>query len=376
MIKPLTNLITGSLIVLITMSCSAPEEPDAPKDQPVSIRAVDASFYPEMVDAGITYSDSSGVASLPVLLKRHGFNMVRLRVWNQPATTRSSPNEVLEAAATFYKAGLGIWIDFHYSDTWADPGHQTPPAAWSGLSAEVLADSVYAFTRRFLEQLRDRGVVPGVIQTGNEISGGMLWPAGLVNSVDTTQWRSLSRLLNAGLQACNTVFPTARRMIHIADPGSGFWFFGYLNHYLTDYDLVGVSWYPWWHGKDLSWLTIQLTQLNRITGKPVIIAETAYPWTLGWNDWTNNIVGNSSQCVPGFPPDPAGQQALMRRIASLARSVNQEPVHGWCYWAPEHLAAYGPQSTHGSPWENLTLFDFTGKALPAFYEVGRPTSVD
>jgi arabinogalactan endo-1,4-beta-galactosidase len=133
----------------------------------------------------------------------------------------------------------------------------------------------------------------------------------------------------------------------------------------VDYDLIGVSYYPWWHGRNLSNLQAVLDNLGTENNKEVIVAETAYPFTLGFNDFTTNIIGLESQLfLPQFPATPQGQRNFLLEVREITRSTTRGK--GMCYWSPEWVAFKGQTASDGSPWENITLFDFEGKALPAW----------
>ncbi len=142
-----------------------------------------------------------------------------------------------------------------------------------------------------------------------------------------------------------------------------FLFLGLMKQYHVDYDIIGLSYYPWWHGKSLDTLQLTLNQLATKYDKEVVIAETAYPFTLSWNDWTNNFIGNANQLIPGYPATEAGQKAFLWKLRTIVQS--NPAGKGFCYWEPEWISIKGPQSTVGSPWENLALFDFQNKVLPA-----------
>jgi len=131
-----------------------------------------------------------------------------------------------------------------------------------------------------------------------------------------------------------------------------------------DYDIIGISYYPIWHGKSLTELELQLNNLSQTFEKEIVIAETAYPFTLGWNDWTANIVGSENQIItPDFPASPTGQHDFILQINKLS-THNLERGIGFCYWGGELVSWYGNQATNGSAWENQALFDFNNKALP------------
>ncbi len=327
---------------------------DEPKIQDTFIRGADLSFLPELDENITTFYDSTG-KNKPVLqiFKENGCNTVRIRLWHTPIGTHSSLAEVNAFAQQIRYAGMKVWLDLHYSDTWADPGKQAKPAVWATLSLLNLKDSVYAYTKRVVTKIQ-----PDYVQMGNEINNGFLWESGRISH--ETQFTDL---LKQGIKATREVNTNIRIMIHYAGYKGAFHFFGLLKKHHVDYDLIGISYYPWWHGKDLAILHDSLSLLASTCQKGLVIAETAYPFTLKWNDWTNNLVGDTSQLIPQFPATVEGQKDFLFQLRAVIENI---PLgKGFCYWAPDWISVNGPQSTFGSPWENLALFDFQHHALPA-----------
>ncbi len=333
---------------------------------------VDLSFTPEIENVGTVFSDSGGVKPLLQLFKERGINLVRVRLWHTPQDVHSSLHEVLSFAQKIRANGLELFLDFHYSDWWADPAHQTKPAAWSALNRTQLAESVYAYTRDVLLALKHQGTMPVIVQLGNEINPGMLWNDGRVGGSFDTNWTCFSSLLKQGISAVREVDSsgTCKVMIHYAGYNGAEWFFNKLLQHQVVYDIIGLSYYPNWHGKNLDTLLNRMNRLEQLFQKDIMIAETAYPWTIQWNDWTNNIIGSAEQVIPEYPPTPDGQKQFMLALKERTRSIQNYRGVGICYWAPEYVAFRGPQATNGSPWENAALFDFTNTATPALYILG------
>ena len=332
----------------------SPTNPGNPSSgQQTIIRGADLSFLPEITEAGTTFYDSTGVATDPLtIFKDNGCNTVRIRLWYQPATVHSSFSEVLAFSKTIHAAGMNVWLDIHYSDTWADQGHQAKPASWVNLSTSVLEDSVYQYTKRVVGAIQ-----PEFVQIGNEINDGFLWNNGKTNNTNT-----FIALLNQGIKAAREADDSTKIIIHFAGYKGAFWFYRLLQSHNVNYDIIGISYYPWWHGKDMNVMEDSLSRLSTVFNKKVVIAETAYPFTLGWNDLTNNTIGDSSQLIPQFPATPQGQKNY---LMSLRQVLNKNPYNmGFCYWEPDWVAFKGTQATNGSSWENLTLFDFQNKVLP------------
>ncbi|MEL7361962.1 MAG: glycosyl hydrolase 53 family protein [Bacteroidota bacterium] len=336
------------------------------------IRCADLSFEDEVLAGGGQYNGGTAMAQLA----EAGLNTVRLRLWHTPERGRDDLTDVLDAAARAEALGLDVLLALHYSDTWADPGQQTKPAAWASLSPNLLADSVYAYTRAVLTALRDQGTPPRYVQLGNEVTGGMLWDTGRVGGTfDTpTQWAQLATLLASSRAAVRDALgDEVTVVVHIdrgGDLAGATWFFDRLRPLFDDFDVIGLSYYPWWHG-DLNAFSATLDGLAARYGLPLFVAETAYPWTLSFVDDTNNLVGLPEQVLPGSPATPEGQADFLAAVNGHVAAVADGGGLGVCYWAPDWIAA----PDFGSAWENVALFDVQGHLLPAAAVLGG-TSVD
>lgn len=318
------------------------------------IRGTDISFLPEIEAAGVKFYDAANAEkNMLDILKASGVNTIRLRLWHTPESEHASLPEVKALAARVKAKGMNVWLALHYSDTWADPGHQTKPVAWSEVSFADLQDSVYLYTKKVVQEIN-----PDIIQIGNEINGGFLLPDGGTDNVP-----NFVALLKKGIQAVRETSPNTQIMVHIAGFTVATWFYQQLKTHAVDYDLIGLSYYPIWHGKNLATVQATINGLGASFNKPVVIAETAYPFSLLWEDWTNNIVGQDDQLIPGYPATPQGQKNFLLKIREM---LTESPSgHGFCYWGSEWVSFKGDQATNGSTWENQALFDFNNKALPA-----------
>ncbi len=337
---------------LLLFACNNSKTAEDPGTSNDFIKAADISFLPEIEAYGTYYLDASGTEKdLPDMLKENGCNTIRIRLWHTPATIHSSLQEVTTLATRIKSKGFKLWLDIHYSDTWADPSAQTKPAAWNTLSFSLLQDSVYNYTRNVVALLH-----PDIVQAGNEINGGLLWPDG--SSSNTANFTALLKKASAAIRS---VDPGIKIMIHYAGlDGSGA-FFDMLKSNAVDYNIIGLSYYPLWHGKNLGVVQSQVASLAKQYKKEVMLAETAYPFTLSYNDYTNNVCGLPSQLITDYPATPTGQHDYLAAIKQMMKTSG----NGFCYWAPEWTAFKGATSTTGSSWENMALFDFTNKALPA-----------
>ncbi len=326
----------------------------------------DVSFLEEVEAGGGVFSHDGAPANPLDILADNGFDAIRLRVWHTPPDGHNTLEETLATAARARAAGLDLLLDLHYSDTWADPGKQFLPAAWSGLTFDALRDSIRAYTFTVVDALARQHTLPDIVQLGNEIICGMVWDAGRVCDAFNTsaQWERLASLLSAAQEGALEAVPAGdslRIMIHIdrgGDNAGSRWFFDHLLAEDVAFDLIGLSYYPWWHGS-LDDLSRNLADLAVRYRKEIIIVETGYPWTLAWNDNTNNLVGEPSQLLPGYPATVAGQEAFFRELLRRVKATPDNRGAGVFLWEPLAISAPG----FGSVMENLALFDFSGVSL-------------
>jgi beta-galactosidase len=250
----------------------------APTRAITKMLGADISFLPELEHRGIHFSDNKGERDAIAILKDHGFNYIRLRVFNNPARDSGySPGNgfcdvahTLDMARRVKTAGLKLLLDFHYSDYWADPGKQFKPAAWRGTDFSTLTDSVYFFTSRVIAALKAQGTLPDMVQVGNEINHGMIWPEGSIRHPD-----SLARLIYAGICGVKAVDPGCPIMLHIALGGQNDESHFFIDNMLSrgvPFDVIGLSYYPRWHGT-LSDLKYNVDDLAKQYGKDVIVVE-------------------------------------------------------------------------------------------------------
>jgi arabinogalactan endo-1,4-beta-galactosidase len=318
----------------------------------LTIKGIDASFLPEVRQSGVVTKNRNGIAEdMLTTLKNSGVNTIRIRLWKSPATIHSSFAEVKALAQEVKNAGLKVWICPHYSDTWADPGFQQKPAQWASLNFVQLKDSVYAYTKKIITEIN-----PDYIQIGNEINNGFLWPQGNFNN--TSQ---MIDLIKQGAKAVRDNSSFTKIMLHYAGHENAASFFSLFTN--VDYDIIGLSYYPIWHGKNVDNLQTNLNVLGNQFNKDIVIAETAYPFTFGYNDYSNNIIGDATQILPQYEATAQGQLAFLLKIKAMVTSAPKGI--GFCYWGGEWISMYGPTATNGSSYENQALWDFSNTALPA-----------
>jgi arabinogalactan endo-1,4-beta-galactosidase len=341
--------------VFTLIACKKDDNQDKPIDGAADfISAVDISALPEIELTNPTYYNLAGAEEeFLSILKNNGVNTIRLKLWVDPQNEHAGFQEVKTFSQRLKNLGFKVWLTLHYSDTWADPGQQLTPNQWKGIAFSSLVDSVNKYTERVMEQMK-----PDYIQIGNEINSGFLHPQGNL-STNSQQFKTL---MSSAIQAVRKVSSKTKIIIHFAGLTNSSWFYNQVTD--LDYDIIGLSYYPIWHGKDLANLKNTLQSLSQTHQKDILIAETAYPFTLDWNDWTNNIVGLNDQLIlPKYPATPQGQKEFLADIKKIVLDEVEKGI-GFCYWGAELIAWKGNQANDASPWENQALFDFSNRALP------------
>jgi arabinogalactan endo-1,4-beta-galactosidase len=373
--------LTGILLMMLPSSSSA-AAPFAAQNP--FLLGADISALAQAEQRGAVFSDGGKPDDAIAIFRRHGWNCFRLRLFVNPNGRDGTINtlDYTRALAKRIKAAGAVFIlDIHYSDTWADPQHQIKPAAWKDLNPAELEKAVKKYTADIMNDLKKNDAMPQIVQIGNEITGGTLWPDAQVavplSTVkvfdatvkpikppepydDARQWDRLCGILAAGargVREASTPADGVRIMIHI-DCGGDWpvmkWFFDHLNDHKVDYDIIGQSYYPYWHGT-LQNVRENLAETAKRFHKDIVIVETAYPW--------KNADRWSSRKNMAWPISAEGQRNFM---ADLVASVKQTPDgHGLgvIYWHPESVPAKnaGPQWNGG----DMALFDSEGRALPA-----------
>jgi arabinogalactan endo-1,4-beta-galactosidase len=340
------------------------------------INGVDLSFIPQVeANAGKYYSGGAAIDAVE-LFAQNSANYARFRLWHTPSDGYCNLEKTLEMAARAKQAGIKVLLDFHYSDTWADPSNQYKPAAWENVSYPLLSDSIYNYTYSVIHTFDSLNILPEIVQIGNEITSGLLWPDGSIGGQYDTpqQWAQFAQLLKKAIRAVHdAASDTVKIMIHIDRGGNNStcrWFYDNLKKYDVPYDIIGLSYYPWWHG-NFAVLKQNLDDMSLRYNKEIIVVETAYPWTLSWNDNTNNIVGSNEQLSAGYPASVQGQYSFLYDLIRIIKDVPEGKGIGLFYWAPDWISA----PTFGSAWENLAMFDFQGEALQAL-KVFREAQID
>ena len=323
-----------------------------------------------------TYLDKDGKAIADVLafVKEQGWNTVRVRLFADPSKdTDKNVCQDIEYVKSLGKrikaAGLCFMLDFHYSDTWADPEHQTMPLEWGMINTPAF-EYIYTYTKTNLEALVAAAATPDFIQIGNEISFGMLWDGCKVSAnsnwtaYEDTNWDHFSTALKNASKACREVCPEAKIVIHTEqcanNPTLDVAFFKRIQQYDIDYDIIGTSYYPYFKGP-LANLDKGLSELEKnFPDKQIQLVETGYP-----SKW--EVEGSTYDYTKTYPYSHEGQRQY---AADLIATLKKHPqVNGLSWWYAE-ANAKGCTGTLANGWYNASLFDNeTGRALPALYEL-------
>lgn len=333
------------------------------------VRGVDLSTLRALEAAGKSFSDAEGTRPAEQILADHGANLVRLRLWVDPESGFNDLDDVAAMALRIKQANMRFLLDLHYSDFWADPGRQDTPAAWQGQDLATLATTVHDYTRDVVATLSAQGTPPDIIQIGNEVTGGMLWPEGKLYVGSQQRWVEFTTLLKAGIAGARAGAPAGRApqiMIHIdrgGDLGGTQWFFDHMIEYGVEFDMIGLSYYPYWHGS-LSDARRNLDNTAARYGKPIVIVETAYAWTFDDYDGHPNIISASTTPLR-YPVSPEGQALFVRDLLSLVARTPGDLGLGIVYWEPAWIPGVGWKVGEGNAWENQTVFGPQGNALPS-----------
>lgn len=321
-------------------------------------KGADVSFLDEIETRGGRYFDGGLPGDCLSILEANGINAIRLRVWNNPSSGFCNVERTLRMAKRVRELGLGLLIDFHYSDSWADPAKQFKPAAWNNLDYRALVRAVREFSLTVVQRLADQGTPPDMVQIGNEITYGMLWDEGRVYGPDVSDhesdWHRLAELFFAGVDGTRAVLGDAVNvMVHIDRGGDNRGSRFFLDNFLAQgvaFDTLGLSYYPWWHGP-MDTLRANLSDLATTYQKDIILVETAYPWE-------DNEVLRGRQV--DIPASPAEQANFLTSIIDIVESIPYGRGKGVYYWEPDSIPTNG--NVHG--WHKMGLFDSTGCALP------------
>ncbi len=337
------------------------------------VRGADLSFT--LLEEGVGNRTSDNGVEEPVerIIVRYGANYVRLRVWVNPVSGWCDLGSALVLARRAHDAGMRLLVNLHYSDTWADPVNQSIPAAWRGQSLNTLAESLGNYTRDVVVAFAEQGTPVSMLQVGNEVVDGFLWPLARIGRVGGESWSEFTTLLRAGIIGARAGMPEGQKltiMIHIdrgGDNAGARHFYDRLLEEDVCFDVIGLSYYPFWHGP-LADLQDNMIDLAARYDKDVVVVETAYPWTLENPGAQPDRFCTSEEQLPdveAYPATPDGQAAYFEALRSSLQRVPGDHGLGFFVWEPAWLDGVGWGPGLPNPYANLTLFDDHGRALPA-----------
>jgi len=315
----------------------------------------DVSFLPHAEASGVVFKDQGKPKPGLQIFKDHGYSWVRLRLFHSPDKLPNDLKYTIAAAQSAKKLGFKILLNFHYSDTWADPQKQFIPKAWEGLSEEKLIEQVFQYTRDTLAAFREAGARPEMVQLGNEVSSGMLWPHGRLPQ----NWEGFAKLFDAGVRGVRAgkgdgLPPLI--MMHI-DRGGDLkgtkWFMDNCRKHGIQFEAIGQSYYPWWHGS-LDDLRQNLAFMAREYEKDIYLVEAAYNWR------TAEYRGKQGP----FPETPDGQRQFLRQVNAIVQDTPNGRGKGIFWWEP--AVTPGAISSRG-------MFDDEGNALPVITVFDEPS---
>jgi len=323
----------------------------------------DLSYVNEVEDNGGRFYQSGQPKDPFTILSQHGANIVRVRLWHTPTWTAYSNLADVQRTIRRAKAlGMVILLDFHYSDTWADPAKQIIPAAWSHLTElPQLEQATLDYTRNVLLTLNQHQLMPEFVQVGNEINTEIMMhhPYGGDASVydEAIRWERNAALINAGIQGVREAglqsSSQPQIMLHIAQPENILpWFEAAITAGVQDFDVIGMSYYPKWSTYSLEQMGQTIRQARSRYRKEMIVAETAYPWTLKAGLADSHLLGEDA-VSPDYPATPQGQRDF---LIDLTQTTYNNGGIGVIYWEPAWIST--PQKP--SIWENAALFDYAG----------------
>lgn len=356
------------------------------------IKGMDLSTLLELERCGAKYYDHGKERDILDIMRDYDVDTIRLRLWNDPYSETGEPygagcNDLAETIAIGKKvsdAGFGVLLNFHYSDFWADPGKQIKPKAWTDFGVEELEKAVYDFTAETMKTFEDHGVNVTMVQVGNELSNGLLWPEGKVPNYD-----NIAKFVNAGIRGVREIDKEVPIMLHLDNGGNNALYREWFDNFMErgeEFQLIGLSYYPFWHGT-LDMLNDNMNDIAERYGKDLIVAEVSMGYTM--EDY-KSYEKLSDEERKGYATRPAlvekieypmtvqGQCDFMEDFLNRISHIKGGKGKGFFYWEPAWIPVSGsgwatPASLEymndpgpcGNEWANQALFDYDGKALPA-----------
>lgn len=362
------------------------------------VKGMDLSTLLELDRLGAKYYDGGRERDILDIMKDYDVDTIRLRIWNDPwgpdhESYGAGENDIpttLEIAKRVSEKGFGVLMNFHYSDFWADPGKQFKPKAWEGMSVGELAQAVYDFTFQTMELFQKEGVNITMVQVGNELSNGLLWPEGKIDvDAGIGEYDNIAKFVSAGIRAVRKSNPAVPVMIHLDNGGNNELYRRWFDHYVArgeDFDLIGLSYYPFWHGS-MDQLIGNMNDIAVRYHKDLIISEVSMGYTMeDYKDYEKlpdsgrKGYATKPELVEKleFPMTKEGQADFMRTLLARLETVAEHRARGFFWWEPAWIPVPGsgwatPASLAymhdpgpcGNEWANQALFDYDGNVLPA-----------
>lgn len=361
------------------------------------VKGMDLSTLLELERCGAKYYDHGQEMDILDIMKKYDVDTIRLRIWNDPwsedgKSYGAGENDVkttLEIAKRVTAAGFGVLMNFHYSDFWADPGKQIKPKAWKDYSVDELEQAVYDFTLETMELFKKEGVNITMVQVGNELSNGLLWPEGMIREdLGKTEYDNVACFVSAGIRAVRKVTPDAGVMIHLDNGGNNELYRRWFDHYVErgdDFDMIGLSYYPFWHGT-MDMLFHNMNDIAERYHKDLVIAEVSMGFTMDDYKAYEKLTDEGRKGYATrpalvekieFPMTVQGQYDFTKTLLERLLTVKEGRGKGFFWWEPAWIPVAGsgwatPESLKymndpgpcGNEWANQALFDYDGNVLP------------
>lgn len=344
------------------------------------IMGADISLYSTILESGPSYYSKEGKKeSICKIMKDSGVNTVRIRLFNDYSSPTGTPcgrldlNRVISMIKEAKSYGLNVMLDLHYSDTWADPGHQSIPYAWKDMAYSEVKTALYQYTKKTLESIKREGLSIDYIQIGNEINNGLVYPHGHIDWDNReSSFDKVYELLAQGSRASREVFPACKIIIHTANGlyqwtyedqwGSAeLFYYQELEERGLDYDIVGSSFYTFEDDTPISRIGEIIDMYKDAIDKPVLICETSYAFTYEWNDLTANTFYTDKE-LEQYPVSFQGQSNLLLDMIEEVASAKENNGLGICYWGGEFIP--NTDKDMKTSWANQALFTYEGVASP------------
>lgn len=357
------------------------------------IKGMDLSTLLELERCGAVYYDDGKETDILDMMKKYDVDTIRLRLWNDPwskdgrsyGAGGNDRETTLAVAKRVTEAGLGVLLNFHYSDFWADPGKQFKPKAWANYSTEELEQAVFDFTAETMELFMKEGVRVTMVQVGNELSNGLLWPEGKAPNYD-----NIARFVNAGIRGVRKADKTVPVMIHLDNGGNNALYREWFDNFMErgeEFQMIGLSYYPFWHGT-LDMLTDNMNDIAERYGKDLVVAEVSMGYTMEdykeyeqLSDTERKGYATRPDLTEKieYPMTVQGQYDFMEDFLNRISHIKDGKGRGFFYWEPAwipikgsgwataaSLAYMNDPGPCGNEWANQALFDYNGNALPTW----------